>query len=65
MHEAWRSNAALIEDAASGQSLVQELRVGTTLPLKPIKVDSDKRSRVAAVCPMLEARLLILPEDAW
>jgi predicted phage terminase large subunit-like protein len=64
MHEKWHSNVVLIEDAASGQSLIQELRAGTTLPLKPIKVDSDKRSRVAAVCPMLEARLLILPEVA-
>jgi len=65
MHEKWHSNAVLVEDAASGQSLIQELRSGTTLPLKPIKVDRDKRSRVAAVCPMLEARLLILPEGAW
>jgi predicted phage terminase large subunit-like protein len=65
VHETWHSHAVLVEDAASGQSLIQELRAGTTLPVKPIKVDSDKRSRVAAVCPMLEARLLILPEAAW
>ena len=28
----WRANAVLIEDKASGQSLIQELRAGTTIP---------------------------------
>lgn len=65
LHQMWHPHAVLIEDAASGQSLIQELRAGTTLPLKPIKPDRDKYSRVAAVCPMLEARRLILPEVAW
>jgi len=65
LHEIWHPHAVLIEDAASGQSLIQELRAGTTLPLKPIKADRDKYSRVAAVCPMLEARRLMLPEVAW
>jgi predicted phage terminase large subunit-like protein len=65
LQESWRSNVVLIEDAASGQSLLQELRAGTKLPLKPIKPDSDKYSRATAVCPTLEARRLILPEIAW
>jgi predicted phage terminase large subunit-like protein len=65
LYEMWHPHAVLVEDAASGQSLIQELRAGTTLPLKPIKPDRDKYSRVAAVCPMLEARRLILPEVAW
>lgn len=65
LYEIWHPDAVLVEDAASGQSLIQELRAETTLPLKPIKPDRDKYSRVAAVCPMLEARRLILPEVAW
>lgn len=65
LQETWHANRVLIEDAASGQSLIQELRAGTMLPLNPIKPDSDKYSRAAAVCPILEARRLILPEVAW
>jgi predicted phage terminase large subunit-like protein len=60
----WRANKVLIEDAASGQSLIQELSVQTGLPLKPIKPDRDKFTRVAAICPILEAHRLILPENA-
>ena len=65
LYEMWHPDAVLVEDAASGQSLIQELRAETTLPLKPIKPDRDKYSHVAAVCLVLEARRLILPEVAW
>ena len=61
----WHSHALLVEDAASGQSLIQELRSGTTLPVKPIKPDRDKYERVTAITPVLEARRLLLPEAAW
>lgn len=64
-YETWRSNAVLVEDAASGQSLIQELRSGTTLPIKSIRPDCDKYSRAVAVCPTLEVRRLILPDVAW
>jgi predicted phage terminase large subunit-like protein len=65
LHETWHPHAVLVEDSASGQSLLQELRAGTTLPLKPIKPDHDKYQRVAAITPVLEARLVLLPETAW
>ncbi len=65
LQETWRANAVLVEDAASGQSLIQELAAGTALPVKAVKPDRDKFSRVAAICPTLEARRLILPEVAW
>ena len=58
LHTTWRSRAVLVEDAASGQSLIQELRSGTTLPLKPIKPDRDKYERLTAITPVLEARRL-------
>jgi predicted phage terminase large subunit-like protein len=65
LQETWHANAVLVEDAASGQSLIQELGAGTALPVKAVKPDRDKFSRVAAVCPTFEARRLILPEVAW
>ena len=65
MYQTWHPHQVLIEDAASGQSLIQELRSGTSLPIKPVRVDRDKLSRVAAISPILEARRLLLPETAW
>jgi len=59
----WNANAILVEDAASGQSLIQELRT-TAVPILPIKADSDKLSRAAAVTPLLEAGKVFLPESA-
>jgi predicted phage terminase large subunit-like protein len=59
----WNANAILVEDAASGQSLIQELRT-TALPILPIKADSDKLSRAAAVTPLLEAGKVFLPESS-
>ena len=65
LQKTWRTHAVLVEDAASGQSLIQELRAGTTMTVKPIKPDRDRFERVAAITPMLEARQLLLPETAW
>lgn len=39
----------VVEDAASGQSLIQDLRVNTRLPVVAWKVDRDKVSRAHAV----------------
>jgi predicted phage terminase large subunit-like protein len=65
LQQKWNAGVVLIEDAASGQSLIQELRAGTILPVRAVKPDADKFSRVAAVCPILEGRNLILPREAW
>ena len=65
MYQTWHPYAVLIEDAASGQSLIQELRSATSLPIKPVRVDRDKLSRVSAITPILEARRVFLPESAW
>jgi len=54
----------LVEDAASGQSLIQELMADTVLSVKPIKVDSDKFSRASAVTPMFESGRVFFPEVA-
>jgi predicted phage terminase large subunit-like protein len=60
----WGAHAVLIEDAAAGQSLLQEMQRNTRLPLIPVKADRDKVSRANAVTPSHEAGLVYLPEDA-
>lgn len=60
----WHPRAVLIEDKASGQSLIQELKTNTTLPVLAISVDSDKVTRAHAVTPTIEAGNCYLPEDA-
>lgn len=62
--EQWHPMAVLIEDAASGQSLIQELKTHTRIPVIAIKVDKDKVSRANAVTPTLEAGKVFLPKDA-
>jgi predicted phage terminase large subunit-like protein len=62
--EQWKPNAILVEDKASGQSLIQELKLSTALPLIPVKVDSDKQTRAQAVTPLIEAGKVFLPESA-
>ncbi|MHB8853146.1 MAG: phage terminase large subunit [Ignavibacteriaceae bacterium] len=57
-------NEILIEDKASGQSLIQELERETRLPIKKIKVDKDKFSRFIAITPMIESGRIYLPESA-
>ncbi len=62
--EQWKPNAILVEDRADGQSLIQELRNTTALPIIPVKVDSDKQTRAQAVTPLMEAGKIFLPESA-
>lgn len=57
-------SAVIVEDAASGQSLIQELRRETNLPIIAVKPDRDKLARVHAVTPMIEAGRAYLPESA-
>ena len=60
---AWKPHAIIVEDSASGQSLIQELRT-TQLPILPIKGDSDKVSRAQAVTPLIESGRVFLPQSA-
>ena len=59
-----KSSAVLVEDKASGQSLIQELQRDTKIPVIPFKVDSDKVARVYAITPLMEAGKVFLPESA-
>lgn len=60
----WHPREIVVEDAASGQSLIQELKHGTRLPIVPFKVDRDKVARVNAVSPLVEAGKVYLPAGA-
>lgn len=60
----WKPNSILIEDRASGQSLLQELRRETSLPVLAISIDRDKVTRAQAVTPMIEAGKVFLPASA-
>ena len=66
LYEKWKPQTVLIEDKASGQSLIQELRRDTRIAIHAYKVDKDKVARANAVTPMHEAKLCYLPETgAW
>jgi predicted phage terminase large subunit-like protein len=62
--EQWKPNAILVEDKASGQSLLQELKLSTALPIIPVRVDSDKQTRAQAITPLMEAGRIFIPESA-
>jgi predicted phage terminase large subunit-like protein len=52
----------LVEDKASGQSLIQEIQRNTRLPIKPIKPVGDKIARVNSITPLFESgRVGIVP----
>ena len=54
----------LIEDKASGQSLIQEFQRNTTIPVLPVKVDKNKVARANASTPLIEAGKVHLPISA-
>lgn len=54
----------LIEDKASGQSLIQELRASTQIPIKAIEPIGDKVTRALAVSDMIESGVVHVPERA-
>jgi predicted phage terminase large subunit-like protein len=62
--EAWAVNALLIEDKSSGQSLIQDLRRETKLPVIAIMPTGDKVTRASVVSPVVEAGKVRLPKQA-
>lgn len=63
LYNDYKPNEVLIEDKASGQSLIQELQRETRIPIKAIKVSTDKIARVHAVTPLIESGRVFLPGD--
>lgn len=60
----WNPHAVLIEDAASGQSAIQQLRRDTNLPITAVPARGSKESRADSVSPLFEAGKVVLPEAA-
>ncbi len=59
-----RPDYVLVEDKASGQSLLQELQRTTTLPLVGYMPDADKVVRANTASPMVESGNVYLMEGA-
>jgi predicted phage terminase large subunit-like protein len=60
----WQPQEILIEDRASGQSLVQELKLATSYPVIAVAVDRDKETRASAVTGYFESGRVLFPEGA-
>ncbi|MDH5664669.1 MAG: phage terminase large subunit [Nitrosopumilus sp.] len=62
--EQYNPFVTLIEDKASGQSLIQDLKDSTLIPVKAVKADTDKEARANAVSTMVETGNVLLPKQA-
>lgn len=65
-HTSFRSTAILIEDKASGQSVIQDLQQNTRLPVVPIERPSnlDKIQMAHTVTTLIDAGRVFFPEYA-
>lgn len=62
--ELYKPTHILIEDKGSGQSLIQDLRNDTSLPIVPIEPEGDKVSRMIGATGPIEAGKVFLPVTA-
>jgi len=65
-NDKWSPRRVLIEDKASGISLIQQLRRDTTIPIRAIKIlpKDDKKTRAESVAGIVEAGRVYLPKRA-
>ncbi|MCC2647190.1 MAG: hypothetical protein K0R02_1255, partial [Rickettsiaceae bacterium] len=54
----------IIEDKATGQSLIQDLAIETEIHIKKYKPRNDKITRFAATIPFFESGRILLPENS-
>ncbi len=64
LYDEWRPHRVLVEDAASGQSLYQELSRQTHIPFKLVTPDGDKVARADAISAIVEGGRVYLPIGA-
>jgi len=64
MFKQFNPSVVLVEDAASGQDLIAELKTFTRIPVLAIKVTKDKVARANAVTPLFEAGKVFIPSNA-
>lgn len=62
--ELYPPHALLIEDKASGQALIQEIRAETRLPVVAIEPRGNKETRAATCTPYIEAGRVWLPKSS-
>ncbi len=60
----WQPQAILVEDKASGQSLIQSLKIDIKIPIIAIKPKFDKITRFAIHTPLFEAGKIFLRHAA-
>ncbi len=60
----WQPQAILIEDKASGQSLIQDLKSSSRFPVIALSANTDKMQRLISVLTLFEAGLVKLPMRA-
>jgi predicted phage terminase large subunit-like protein len=63
LNQHYMVEGVVVEDKASGQSLIQELRGDSTLPVIAWPVEGDKVMRAHTVVPTWEAHRIFLPLD--
>jgi len=62
--EEWKPDQVLIEQRASGQSLIQDMR-RSGVPVVTFNPDRDKVSRTHAIAPMFEGGLVFTLDEDW
>ena len=60
----WTPDAILVEDKASGHSLIQDLKSEKRMPVIAVIPEKDKITRMTTASPMIEAGLVYLPKQA-
>ena len=64
MYDSYKPDICIVEKKASGQSLIQDMRLAR-LPVLEYVPDRDKTSRVYAASPFIEAGQIWLPRTEW
>jgi predicted phage terminase large subunit-like protein len=67
LNNKWRGHglrAFYVEDKASGQSIIQDLKRESGLAIVPYKVTFDKVARVNSILPLIEGGRVHLPDEA-
>ena len=67
LNNQWRGKGLrgiYIEDKASGQSLIQELKRESGVSVISYKISTDKVTRLSAVLPLIEGGRVLIPESA-
>ena len=64
LYERDKPQAIILEDKASGQSLIQELKRTSGMPIIGVRADTDKITRATAIAPTVEAGKVFLPHNS-